>query len=565
MKLMIRYFRHQVFFKLLIGFLLIAVPMEAIGLMVSWYGSKAVLKEANESMEEKMYFFSSFLEEELSNINQMLVSLSMDTDLMEYALQRSGEFSYPNVITFDLLMSKLKILQFSSDYITDVFMLLPSSKEGVSVINGYSHFQPLSDDYLKKMADSSTNSFLYGDKLIFFSNNDDFVLGVEISQEHIVSSLKAHQGNPKYHILVNDRLRNTLLSPQALTASERHTSEQIMNDPKAVQDLVLQEIVSKDQLFTIVFYASKTDVLGAFYSLQKWFWALTCFSIVIIILFSVFINQQIQTPLGLIVRSMKEVERGKYGGRITLKKNDEFGYVYRQYNRMAEQLQTLIQEGLEKQIQYQRAQLRSLQTQINPHFLYNCFYNGYRMAKLGQTETVAKLCKFMGDYFRFVTYSTDKEVALSDEIKYTLTYLEIQKIRFGDRLSFEMDCGVEAQVHHVPGLIIQPLVENSIIHGLEQQEGCTHIKIRITEAEDWIQVEVSDNGPGIPVEQLRQIHALLEQAENETEHFGLWNIAWRLRYRFGENSKLIICNHTDTSGVSIRFHLPKHREGEDKH
>ncbi|WP_158299550.1 sensor histidine kinase [Paenibacillus antri] len=549
--------KHQVFVKLLVGFLLVAVPMEAIALATSWYGAKVVLEETNQSMEEKLYFFASFLEEELSNVNQMLVSVSMDTDLMEYALQRSDEFSYPNVITFDRLTSKLKILQFSSEYIVDVFMLLPQSNEVVSVMNGFKHIQEKERAYSRKMQDSETNRFLHEDKLVYFSDNGDFVLGVEISQAHIVESLRSHQGNAEYHVFIKDRLQDAVLSPRKLTADEQATIERIGRDPGAMDDLVVQETESKDRLFRIGFYASKAEVLGPFHSLRTWFWALTCFAVFVIVLFSLFINQQIQAPLALIVRSMKEVERGKYGGRLALRKNDEFGYVYKQFNRMAEQLQTLIQEGLERKIQFQRAQLRSLQSQINPHFLYNCFYNGYRMAKSGQTDNVAKLCKFLGDYFRFVTYSNDKDVPLSDELKYTTTYLEIQKIRFSDRLSFDIDCRVDASAYLVPGLVLQPLVENALIHGLEQREGATRIEVRIVEEGEAIRAEVSDDGPGIDEAQLHRIRELLRQTENETEHFGLWNIEWRLRYRFGEDGMLSIGPRTDGAGTLVSFVFPK--------
>jgi len=554
---MLKFVRHQVFVKLLAGFLLVAVPMEAIGLAASWYGAKAVLEGTNESMEEKLHFFGSFLEEELSNVNQMLVSLSMDSDVMEFALQRSNEFSYPNVITFDLLMSKLKILQFSSEYITDVFMLLPEANESVSVINGFKDFRGKEAAYLEQMAASSTNRFLHEDKLVYFSANDVFVLGVEISQAHIVETLRQHQGNPDYHVYVKDNLQNALLSPEQLTPEEKRTIERIDLGPGAVDDLVVQAAESQDRLFTIGFYASKADVLGPFYSLRGWFWALTAFSIIVIAAFSLFINRQIQAPLAALVRSMKEVERGKYDVRLEMKKNDEFGYLYKQYNRMAEQLQTLIQEVLEKKIQFQRAQLRSLQSRINPHFLYNCFYNGYRMAKSGQTDNVAKLCKFLGDYFRFVTYSNDKDVTLADEIKYTATYLEIQKIRFPERLSFDIDCAVDANRYRLPGLVLQPLVENSLIHGLEQQEEPTRIEVRIRETDAAIVAEVADNGPGIGEAQLRRIRELLARSENETEHFGLWNIEWRLRYRFGDECKLSIGPRPDGAGALVSFRIPK--------
>ncbi|MBB3111754.1 two-component system sensor histidine kinase YesM [Paenibacillus phyllosphaerae] len=554
---MLKLIRHRVFVKLLAGFLIIGIPVETIGLAVTWYGAKIVLEKTNQSMEEKMFFFASFLEEELSNVNQMMVSLSMDTDLAEYALQRNSEFSYPNVITFDLLMSKLKILQFSSDYITDVFMILPEPGEVASVIDGFNHIQEKERAYLGELQKSTTNRFLYGDKLVYFSAGHDFVLGVEISQSQIVESLRIHQGNPEYHVYVKDRLQNTLLSPQSLSVEEKGTVARIESGADHASDLVVQETQSKDQLFTIGFYASKAQVLGAFYSLQQWFWALSCLIVVIIIAFSLFINHQIQTPLALLVRSMKEVERGNYGGRLALRKNDEFGYVYKQFNRMSDQLQNLIQEVLEKKIQYQRAQLRNLQSQINPHFLYNCFYNGYRMAKSGQVENVAKLFKFLGDYFRFVTYSSDKDVTLAEEVKYTLNYLEIQKIRYPSRLSFSIDCPMDVSDYQVPGLILQPLVENALIHGLEQQEGQTHIHIRMMDDDDQLRVEVSDNGPGIKEGDLDHIRKLLEETENETEHFGLWNIKWRLQYRFGEEASLSIGPRLDGTGTLVSFRFPK--------
>lgn len=555
---MLRNIRHKVFFKLLIGFLIVGIPMESIGLWASWYGAKIVLEKTNQSMEEKMYLFSHFLEQELSNVNQTLVSLSMDSDLMRFALQRSNPFSYENVTSYDLLISKLKILQFSSEYISNVFMILPKTREVVSYMDGYNQMQNKEYSYLQEMNRTTMNRFLHEDKLVYFSaNQDDFVLGVEISQSSIMKSLKTHQGDTGYHVYMKQVSNDSWISPQILTAEERQTINRIHAGEVYGKELIVQEHTSKDQLFTIGFYASKKQLLSSFYSLRSWLWILTSISIVAIILFSWFINHQIHSPLALIVRSMKEVERGKYDSRLLLKKNDEFGYVYKQYNRMAGQLQNLIQEVLEKKIQFQRAQLRHLQAQINPHFLYNCFYNGYRMAKSGQSDNVAKLCKFLGDYFRYVTYTNDKDVSLADEMKYTLTYLEIQKIRYGDRLSFHLDCEVNASEFKLPGLLLQPIVENALIHVLEQQETSTHIDVRITDHDDRIRVEVSDNGPGIDEAHLKEIRGLLAKSENETEHFGLWNIEWRLRYRFGEESHLTIGPSAHREGTLVSFVIPK--------
>src|SRR5690606_9725299 len=130
------------------------------------------------------------------------------------------------------------------------------------------------------------------------------------------------------------------------------------------------------------------------------------------------------------------------------------------------------------------------------HFLFNCLYLGYRMAKLGENENVVKLCKYLGDYFRYITYNSSGVVTLQEEITYTKNYLNIQKLRYSNKLDFIIYSEIDLSEIIVPNLIIQPLVENAIQHGIEKTSRPGVIEIHITQDEPNYYIEVSDNGAG---------------------------------------------------------------------
>ena len=238
-----------------------------------------------------------------------------------------------------------------------------------------------------------------------------------------------------------------------------------------------------------------------------------------LLMISIF-KRLIQYPLSQIVGALSQLERGNYDYWLPKADTVEFSYVFGAFNHLSMRLKNLIQEVLEKRLQIQEAQLRQLQAGINPHFLFNSLYTGYRMAKSGDTERTAQLCMYLGNYFKYITYLTDDAVKLSKEAAFVQNFLLISQMRFPERLQFQITVEDGLEDWLIPNLMIQPLVENAIKHGVEKSMAACTVSLSAVR-----------------------------------EGYGLWNIQLRLRFLSKEGLRFEI---PQPGHLRVSFFLNRH-------
>lgn len=240
---------------------------------------------------------------------------------------------------------------------------------------------------------------------------------------------------------------------------------------------------------------------------------------------------------------------------------DEFHYLYEHFNHMASQLKKLIQEVYEQTIHSQKSELKQLQSQINPHFLYNSLYILYRMAQDEDCGGVSTLSKHLGDYFKFITQNKTDIIPLENEIHHAQTYTAIQQTRFSNRISCSFEIIGSSGGWEVPRLIIQPILENAFVHGLaDVYDGGVMNTRNIVEPLKVI-IEVTDNGIGMSDEQLDEWGRRLQMAQmtDDSENSnGMWNVHRRLVLHYGHSSGLQIKSN-DLGGLTvvIEINLPE--------
>jgi two-component system sensor histidine kinase YesM len=209
----------------------------------------------------------------------------------------------------------------------------------------------------------------------------------------------------------------------------------------------------------------------------------------------------------------------------------------------------------------QQAELRQLQAQINPHFLYNSFFTLYCMAKEEDYEHMTDFLSYLADYYRYITPNNLEDVPLGDEKSHAQHYAQIQMLRFKRRIKVEFGELPESWASvRVPRLILQPLLENAFSHSLKDIPSGGFLKTEFLPADNGLLVRVADNGSGIRGEELEDILRKLEAAENpepedETDFSGLLNIHKKLRLKFGPPYGLRI-RPGDAGGVIQELLLP---------
>ncbi len=220
---------------------------------------------------------------------------------------------------------------------------------------------------------------------------------------------------------------------------------------------------------------------------------------------------------------------------------DDVTDVIVEFNHMGTKIMDLMEDVYYAELKQKNEELRALQfqysalqTKINPHFLYNTLETISSMAKLSGANDVSDATCALGSLLRQSTRTTQRTISLQEELSYTSCYLEIHKLNLGDKLSVVWDFAPETLHCFVPRLILQPIIENAIIHGLENNVGPCNIMLRGIIADDVLILSVSDNGCGITPEKLNKI--LYEQNEDSSpsEHIGISSVHKRVRILYGE-------------------------------
>ncbi|MBW4841556.1 MAG: sensor histidine kinase [Paenibacillaceae bacterium] len=243
--------------------------------------------------------------------------------------------------------------------------------------------------------------------------------------------------------------------------------------------------------------------------------------------------------------------------------NDEIGQLSRQFNYMVESIRRLMDQVVEKteqnnalELAQREIKLKMMASQINPHFLFNALESIRMNAHMKGDKEIANVVRLLGKMMRKNLEVGRESIPLKEELEMVRSYLEIQKFRYEERLSYTLSIDPEANIIRVPPLIIQPLVENAVVHGVEDKEEGVHVEVNIERDEDRVRVTVRDNGMGMTPERLREVTSFISGTkEPEQKRIGLRNVHQRLVMSYGEEHGLRIVSEYGT-GTEFTFTIP---------
>lgn len=261
--------------------------------------------------------------------------------------------------------------------------------------------------------------------------------------------------------------------------------------------------------------------------------------------------QLITRPFRRIMQQLQELEHT--GIPLTDDHSRDMDFLHRAFVQLGRELQnTLEQAYYSKELAYQ-SEIKYLQAQINPHFLYNSFYHLYRMAKMEDTEGVAEMSMKLSAYYRYITRSAQTVVPLSMEYQNIVDYTEIQTIRFGERITVQLQPLPEAYRElDVPRFILQPMFENAYNHGVEKMEN-GHIQLRFESEGDALNIYVENNG-SCPDAELEALTRYLSSTDRQAECTALKNVQRRIQLLGGT----LQVSHGTLGGFGVRLHIPLH-------
>ena len=261
-------------------------------------------------------------------------------------------------------------------------------------------------------------------------------------------------------------------------------------------------------------------------------------------------------------KAMDKVQKGNLSQRVEIRSNDEIGQLGKGFNHMIGEIDRLVSEVYKTSLREKEAEIRALQSQMNPHFLYNTLESINMLAITKGNLEVSDMVTSLGKLLRYTIDNTAKIVTLQEELIFIQSYIAIQKVRMGDMLSFREEIDPALYDVLLPKLVLQPLVENAIVHGLSSRGGTISIK---GSCEDGLlTLEVEDTGKGITQQRLAELKRLIEnqQQTSSEKHNGiaLSNVHERIRLLYGSQYGIKIVGG-ESNGFLVELTLPVQRKG----
>ena len=254
--------------------------------------------------------------------------------------------------------------------------------------------------------------------------------------------------------------------------------------------------------------------------------------------FSLRVSRSVTKPLIYLTDTMKKFGKGDLSVRVPVLYEDEIGILSEEFNKMSEQIRQLVDQVYREQRAKRKSELAALQAQINPHFLYNTLNSVSSLIKMNCPDEAFIMIQAIGTFYRTSLSDGKTLIPLEQEITNIENYIKIQKVRYGNKIEYEIDIENEILQEWIVKLTLQPLVENSIYHGIKEMRGKGIIRIKGWKEKNKVFIQVSDNGLGIPEEKLEELFS--KDYREKGSAFGLFNIQQRLQIYFGKEYGLTV-------------------------
>ena len=306
------------------------------------------------------------------------------------------------------------------------------------------------------------------------------------------------------------------------------------NDVQIVTSLIRESIIKfiYNELQDIRTARDEMNML--FYSMLRGLVIASVIVTMLVMMLSYYVARSITRPITHLSSVTEKVSRGDLSVRANTDVGAEVGVLSKSLNDMIDRINKLLDQVKEEQISLRETELELLQSQINPHFLYNTLDTIVWLAESGDQQQVVKMVGSLSDFFRTTLNSGRDIVTIKDELRHVGSYLEIQQVRYQDILDYDISVDESLYKYTIPKITLQPLVENALYHGIKNKRGKGHISVTGEMGASYFNIYVEDNGIGIPEDRLEQIQNKINNTSDEDDEvFGLHNVNERIRLKFG--------------------------------
>ncbi|WP_091068116.1 sensor histidine kinase [Paenibacillus sp. NFR01] len=590
-------------YKLIIHFLLISIlPSIGLGLLIGWTVDRRVEQQSNENTMQLIGKVNTALENDVENLQKITYLISFDPGVQAFlngqlangaaqAQTVNGESAEYNIrkflqgfTTLSSEIAGIMLVNQNGDFISNEMYTRPgttvtaeawykeaAANKGIFKIIGHPYGRSVMShvDYKESEIVSAVRAIVDPDTQVVQG-----VVLVDLKLRVIAETARDVTLGKTGYLTVVDDSGETVYAPkhpfmETIPAGLFTESSGITSERVGGRDI---QLIYRTSAFTGWTTVGVFPMDESAYGVREITFNVVTFVFVVCMLgmtASFYLAYSISRPIGQLASFMSKAESGDLTIRYWGKRSDEIGLLGRSFNTMLAQISRLLSLTELQARQKREAELRSLQAHIKPHFLYNTLDTIHWMARNKGAEDIAEVVQSLSKLFRLGLSKGSDIIPLSDELEHIVSYLKIQHVRYRSKLTYSIDAEPRLMELYVLKLLLQPMVENAIYHGIKERRGPGHLKIEVTERGGDLYLTVSDDGAGIAPEKLAQLRQRLASAATGAGHdgtendpgtaeqtggYGILNVQARIRLTYGEPYGLSIDSEPGKGTVATIRH-----------
>ena len=394
------------------------------------------------------------------------------------------------------------------------------------------------------------------------------VLFVDLNYSAIRKLCDDSSVGKKGYIFILDKEGNIVSHPQQQQLYNELQTENIDEVMNCTSDYLEMEKGDSKKLYTVsrsaktgwtvVSCSYTSELLKRSNQAQELYMLMAVILVAVALIISSIVSKTITRPILKLQSSMALIQEGDFqAGNVEVDSRNEIGSLTETFNVMTQKIQELMVQIIEEQQAKRKSELKALQSQINPHFLYNTLDSIIWMAEEGKNEEVVVMTASLAKLFRQIISNEEEEISIFQEVEYCRNYLIIQKMRYKDKLEFEIDLDPDIKGEKIIKLVLQPLIENAIYHGLKYKESKGMLILKGYGLGDDIIFEIKDNGVGMDQDTMEHIFER-HKVNYRSNGVGVYNVERRIRLSYGQEYGISYKSKLG-EGTVATMRIPKER------
>lgn len=600
-------FSEHIQVRLTCYFLMILVPLLVLSLFAHFRSQSILERQVTDRTKGALASAVGYIDLAMRNVEELSELISTDLQFVSILDRGERELSGASIVEFSGLLKNVTVISSINPLIENISILhlpsqtLLSSHYGGEKIDNIEQY-----DWVQRTLDLKGGQYLFLPKGELAAVSDDLHGLYRKDSIALMRSMDLYNQQKKPYIVIISIKRDMLLkliesllptqSAQIYLYAEDnrivagtepgHTPPVWDSDedaavrtmPDTLEKRLMVRAKSPASGWSIVMTQPEAELYAQTRPLQWFTYAIIGVSVLLALWIAWIVYRSIASPLEHLMHGMRQVRSGNLDIRLANRRRDELGYVIESFNRMAAEQKQLIEGHYEQELRLSqtklrmsRTELKFLQSQINPHFLYNTLDSIYWVANQYDAREIKEMVLNLSRFFRLSLNKGQEVFTLADTVEHLHYYVRIQQIRFSEQFAVTYDIAPDCREFPLLKLLLQPLVENAILHGLEKCDDQGELTISARREADFLLLGVTDNGAGFSAERLAIVQNVLGKPDGqpgdfgstseeggytgEGEVFGLKNVLARLRLYYGPEAGMTV-ESAEGVGTAVTLRIP---------